>query len=84
LDNIDINTLKEYFKPTTPTNTVNSNYSAGGRSVVKRYLNKLYKCPDGRLRKAFRIQGKGNTIFVTCKKNIVKAKSIPKSKKSLS
>lgn len=74
IDSID--TLIKYFNPS-------NNNLTGGNSMIKRYLKQLYKCPDGRLRKAFRIQGNGNTIFVICKKNIVKAKSIPKSRKSL-
>jgi hypothetical protein len=43
-------------------------------------IKDLYKCNDGRLRKAFRIKGRGNTKFVTYKGKVVKASDVPKKK----
>jgi hypothetical protein len=53
----------------------------GGKDVIAKdrvMIKDLYKCNDGRLRKAFRIKGRGNTKFVTYKGKVVKASDIPK------
>jgi len=49
-----------------------------GAKIIKTYLPTLYKCKDGIARKAFKIKGKGNTIYVIKKGIIVKANSIKK------
>lgn len=54
---------------------------AGGIRGTKKYIKTPYKCRDGKYRKAFRIKGEGNTIFVTCNKRIQKASEIVLSKK---
>ena len=42
----------------------------------KTYLPYLHKCPDGRSRKAFRVKGKGNTIYVVYKGVVTAVKKI--------
>jgi hypothetical protein len=42
----------------------------------KTYLPDLHKCPDGRSRKAFRVKGKGNTIYVVYKGVVTAVKKI--------
>ena len=44
----------------------------------KKYMDKLFVCNDGRARKAFRVSGKGNNIFVMYKGICVAARDIPK------
>ena len=51
---------------------------SGGMKKDRILIKDLYKCNDGRLRKAFRIKGRGNTKFVTYKGKVVKTSDIPK------
>jgi hypothetical protein len=51
----------------------------GGGSLKKldrKHLNKLFICNDRRARKAFRIKGQGNTVFVMYKGDVIKAREI--------
>jgi hypothetical protein len=48
------------------------------KQIQYKYLSELYKCNDGKLRKAFRIPGKGNTKFVMVKGVATKIADIPK------
>jgi hypothetical protein len=43
------------------------NTKGAPKPKTKTYLPDLHKCPDGRRRKAFRIKGKGNTLYVVYK-----------------
>ena len=60
---------------------VSGNGSGNGSNknkIIKTYLPNLYKCNDNRLRKAFRIKGRGNTIYVMYKKIVINARKIEK------
>jgi hypothetical protein len=50
--------------------------SGGSIKLKKTYLPSC-KCKDGRNRKPFRIQGRGNTLYVMYKKQIIKKTDIP-------
>ena len=66
-----------------PYKPINTEQSGGTNSKLeKTYLKSLYKCKDGRTRKAFRIKGRGNTIFVFYKKQLTKISDIKPSKPS--
>jgi hypothetical protein len=49
------------------------------KKVDRKHLDKLFICNDRRARKAFRIKGQGNTIFVMYKGEIKKAREIGKA-----
>ena len=57
-----------------------SNTIDGGGKIVKNYLKELYKCKDNRLRKAFRIKGRGNSIFVNYKGCATVVSKVPENK----
>lgn len=58
-----------------------SGITNGGAKLIKNYMDKLYVCNDNIKRRAFRIKGKNNSIYVMYKKRVTKACEIPKSKK---
>ena len=51
-----------------------------GIKYIKNYMDNLYLCKDNKKRKAFRIKGMNNTIYVMFKKNVTKASEIPVKK----
>ena len=57
-----------------------TNPKDGGGKIVKNYLKELYKCKDNRLRKAFRIKGRGNSIFVNYKGCATVVSKVPENK----
>lgn len=46
------------------------------RKIVKTYLSDV-KCNDGKIRKSFRLKGRGNTVYVMYKKKITVKNHIP-------
>jgi hypothetical protein len=49
-----------------------------GFKMVKTYLQTPLMCNDGRIRKAFRLKGRGNILYVMSKKEVVKRSDIKK------
>lgn len=79
--------LQIFYVRDNDVNTDMNNYMNGGGFVVKKgsktYIDKKYLCNDYIYRRAFRIKGYGNTIFVNIsvrfKKKIVKTITIKAS-----
>ena len=78
--NITTNIIK--MKNTYPAAAAAAVAAGGGKkskktaAPEKTYLPDLHKCPDGRSRKAFRVKGKGNTIYVVYKGVVTAVKKI--------
>lgn len=57
-------------------------YNSGGK-IVRKYLPGVYKCNDNRNRRAFRIIGRGNTLFVLSNNQITKKNDIKLSNRNI-
>ena len=53
-------------------------HQTGGFKIVKTYLQTPLMCNDGRIRRVFRLKGRGNVLYVMCKKKVTKRSDIEK------